>query len=201
MKLSLCSYVFSSLIPTSSRLNSNFSGLWRLDFNLVASHAICCAVLVDKTAKSIAIKLIEHRRRESASSLSQTPSRLNKNPTAKPNEQNKSSIDEDLIIDRIFFDPFCDGDKFVVENITRKRDEDFWDGPTLISVAKDGGMDDFGKIICTDPSTKDNEMTEEASYRCAANSSVAYLQLGEFILFTNEHISIQNYRHSYTLLN
>ena len=147
-----------------------------MNFNLVASHAICCATLIDKSAKLTALKLVEHRRREAASFLSQTPSRLNKKSKQKTNEQpltNKTSMDEDLKMDRIFFDPFCVGDKFVIENLIRKQDGNF------ISVAKDGRMDDFCKLICKDPSAVKKSQTEEALYRCAANSAVAYLELGK----------------------
>ena len=150
---------------------------------MVASHAICCAALIDKSAKAAALKLIEHRRRETASFMAQSPTRLNNKTTEKETDQktgSKSSIDEDLKMDRIFFDPFCNGNKFVVENIVRGQVGNFWDGPALIAVAKDGGIEDFCKLICRDPSADKKSQNEELLYRCASNSAVAYLQLGEF---------------------
>eukprot|EP00551_Chaetoceros_affinis_P004032 CAMPEP_0203678016 /NCGR_PEP_ID=MMETSP0090-20130426/30388_1 /ASSEMBLY_ACC=CAM_ASM_001088 /TAXON_ID=426623 /ORGANISM="Chaetoceros affinis, Strain CCMP159" /LENGTH=1215 /DNA_ID=CAMNT_0050545093 /DNA_START=1 /DNA_END=3648 /DNA_ORIENTATION=- len=162
-------------------------GLRHLKYNLVASHAICCATMIDKPAKAAALKLMEHRRRESASFMSQAPSRLTKKLVNDQSEKlddqstgSKISIDEDLKMDRIFFDPFCDGDKFAVENIVRKQDGNFWDGPAYISVAKDGDMNDFCKLICSDPSAVGTFQSEEAPYRYAANSAVAHLQLDAF---------------------
>ena len=174
---------FTSLHISYVYYEQCFIGLWSLKFNLVASHAICCATLIDKPAKATILKLIEHRRRESASFMYQSPSRLNKNAIQNQEEapgqkNNTISIDEDLKMDRIFFDPFCDGDKFAVENIVRKQDGSFWDGPAFISVAKDGDMLDFAKLICKDPSAVGIFQTEEALYRCAANSAVAHLQIG-----------------------
>lgn len=164
------------LITWNSNQNTltviNSLGLKSLKFNLVASHAICCATLIDKPTRTTALKLIEHRRRESASLMCQIPARLNK-------KSHQDSIDEDLKMDRIFFDPFCDGDKFAVENTVRKQNGNFWDGPAFIAVAKDGAMDDLCKVICFDPNNSANFETEEGLYRCAANSAIAYLQLGE----------------------
>ncbi len=166
------------------------AGLRQLKFNFVASHALCCATMIERSAKATAIKLMEHRRRESASLMSQAPSRLTKKQVNNQSENsdgestsNKNSIDENLKMDRIFFDPFCDGDKFSVENIVRKQDGNFWDGPAYISVAKDGDMNDFCKLICCDPSAVGIFQSEEAPYRYAANSAVAHLQLGKFDLF------------------
>jgi hypothetical protein len=179
--LKICLYYFSS---TSTQLLFQYTtGLKSLSYNLVASHAICCTSLIDKPAKATALKLVEHRRRESASFMSQTPSRLTKHlkKIRKDQHSSKSSIDEDLKMDRIFFDPFCDGDKFAVENIVRRQDGNFWEGPAFISVAKDGGMHDLGKLICRDPSAIESAQTDEALYRCAANSAVAHLQVGKLM--------------------
>ena len=82
-------------------------------------------MMIDKSAKVTALKLMEHRRRESASILSQAPARLAKKLSDDQIEKldgesagsSKISLDEDLKMDRIFFDPFCDGDKFAVENM------------------------------------------------------------------------------------
>ncbi len=174
-----------------------------MKFNLVASHAISCATLIDKSTKITALKLIEHRRRESASFMCQIPARLNKKSTQhlKDNHAStKNSIDEDLKMDRIFFDPFCDGDKFAVENIVRRQNGNFWDGPAYISVAKDGTMNDFCKLICFDPNTSANFETEEGLYRAAANSAVAYLQLGAsfdlltyLLTFSHKHLNTQTH--------
>ena len=86
-----------------------------------------------------------------------------------------------IILDTIKSDNNVEIENFSIENINRKQSGSFWDGPALISVAKDGGMDDFCKLICIDPLANENNPTEEASYRCASNSAVAYLRLGEFM--------------------
>lgn len=115
--------------------------------------------------------------------MSQVPVRLNKKTSQSLTALNaKNTIDEDLKMDRIFFDPFCTGDKFAVENTVRRQDGNFWDGPAFIAVAKDGTMDDFCKLICNDPNASAKFETEEGLYRCAANSAVAYLQLGKCTL-------------------
>jgi hypothetical protein len=148
---------------------------------------------VDDRAKSTAQKLIEHQRREIASFMAQMPSRLSKH-TAKNTDdkklksRNSASLDEDLKMDRIFFDSFCHGDKFAVENIVRKQNDDSWKGRALIAVAKDGNMDDFCKLICSDPSVNTGMRNEAASYRYAANSAVAYLQLGENSFLSGNHL-------------
>ena len=80
--------------------------------------------------------MIDHRRRQSASLLSQIPSRLNKTPSLlrkdddSIGEDSKSTIDDNLKMDRIMFDPFCESNKFVVEHFFRKHDGD-WIGPSL----------------------------------------------------------------------
>ena len=158
----------------------------------MASHAVCCATLIDQSTKTTALKLIEHRRREAASLMCQIPTRLSKNSTQnlKENQLNtKNSIDEDLKMDRIFFDPFCDGEKFAVENFVRRQDGNFWDGPAFIAVAKDGTMNDLCKLICFDPNAGADCETE-GLYRSAANSAVAYLQLGMSHMFFNYKIDI-----------
>ncbi len=191
---SLCRSVMTSRTPSVGKLKFlflhfsesqvliyiNLPGFKSLHYNLVASHAICCATLIDKATRTTALKLIEHRRREAASLICQIPTRLNKKSSHESKSDTKNSIDEDLNFDRIFFDPFCDGDKFAVENTVRKQNGNFWDGPAYIAVAKDGTMDDFCKLICIDPNASASFETEEGLYRCAANSAIAYLELGKF---------------------
>jgi hypothetical protein len=93
-------------------------------------------------------------------------------------------IDSDLKMDKVFFEAFCDGDTFVVENTIRKQGnsaESLWSGPGYIAVAKDGNMLDLAKQICEDISAKHiiGHDCEEAAYRCGANSAVSHVQLGK----------------------
>ena len=141
---------------------------------------------MDKSAQSTAMKLVEHRKIESASFLTQTPSRLKKKSSQSNKSESQSSkqisLDDDIKMDRIFFDPICDGDKSAVENLVRIHNESSLDDTAYISVAKDGSMSDFCKLICTDPSVIDDRGTEDVSYHYAANSAVAFLQLGKSLL-------------------
>jgi len=156
-------------------------GLWNLKYNPVAAHAIYGATMIDESVKDAAVKFIRHRRYQSGKFVSQTPTRLEK----YANEEEKE-IDADLKMDRVFFEAFCDGDTFVVENVMRKQGVDpssVWDGPAFISVAKDGNMLDLAKQICQDISAKHiiGHDCEEAAYRCGANSALSHIQLGTFL--------------------
>lgn len=165
----------------------------------MASHAIYCATIIDESARITASKLVDHRRRQSASFLSQLPSRLSKFSSFQSKkdddslgDESKSSIDEHLKMDRIFFDPFCDKNKCVVETLFRKQDGD-WIGPGFASVAKDTTLDDLRNHVCEDFCSRKslNSLTnEEENYRCAANSAIAYIQLGKDHIFRTDKINI-----------
>lgn len=109
-----------------------------------------------------------------------TPSRLDKY------SHNGKEIDQHLKMDKVFFEAFCEGDKFVVEHIIRKHgsnNENLWDGPAMIATAKDGSIFQLAKQICEDISAKHviGHDSEEAAYHCAANSTVSHIQLGMYL--------------------
>ncbi len=159
------------------------TGLYCLKYNDVAAHAIYCAAMIDNVIQKAASKLLDHKRRQSGSFMSQMPSRLNKKH--KMRQEDRNSLDYDLKMDCIFFDAFCEGDKSVVENTIRKQDKSsgsLWDGPGYIPVAKDGCINDLSKYVQEDLSINlmiGNE-EEETAYRCGANSAIAHLQLGKW---------------------
>jgi hypothetical protein len=156
-------------------------GLWSLKYNPVSAHAIYGAAMIEESVKDTAVKFIRHRRYQSGKFVSETPSRLEK-------YEEEKEIDANLKMDRVFFEAFCDGDTFVVENVLRKKGTDpdsIWDGPPFIAVAKDGNMLDLAKQICQDISAKHiiGHDCEEAAYRCGANSALSHIQLGKFEVF------------------
>ena len=183
LSLNLISFRYSYFNRTFSLL-----GLLKLVFSRVASHAIYCATTIDDSARITASKLVDHRRRQSASILSQLPSRLSKSSfhfkkdeDSSLGEESKNTIDENLKMDRIFFDPFCDGNKCVVETLFRKQDGD-WIGPGFASVVKDTTLDDLRNHVCEDLCYRhsiNSLSNEEETYRSAANSAMAYIQLGK----------------------
>ena len=137
--------------------------------------------MIEESVKDTAVKFIRHRRYQSGKFVSETPSRLEK-------YEEEKEIDANLKMDRVFFEAFCDGDTFVVENVLRKKGTDpdsIWDGPPFIAVAKDGNMLDLAKQICQDISAKHiiGHDCEEAAYRCGANSALSHIQLGKFKMF------------------
>ncbi len=137
--------------------------------------------MIDESIRDAAVKFIRHRRYQSGKFVSLTPTRLEKYARA----EDKKEIDADLKMDRVFFEAFCDGDTFVVENVMRKQGADtVWDGPAYISVAKDGKMLDLAKQICKDISAKHiiGHDCEEAAYRCGANSALSHIQLGKILV-------------------
>ena len=134
--------------------------------------------MIDSHVKETATRFIRHRRRQSAKFVFKTPARLKKYANSE-----EKDIDDDLKMDRVFFEGFCEGDKFVVESTVRKEGasgESLWDGPGFIPVAKDGSIQDLAKQICEDISAKHiiGHDCEEAAYRCGANSALSHVKLG-----------------------
>lgn len=173
------------------------NGIWQLDFDRTAAHALLCASAGNCSGRATAAKLIEHRRRQSSTFLSQLPARIDTaslnsllrggerdGPKSIPEDRNEQRLD--LIMDRIFFDPF--EEKTVLEYFVRKRVRKQgireWAGPCCVPVATKSSLDDVSGFLCQDSEQK-NEAIEshkglDASIRVAARSALAHLQLDAF---------------------
>ena len=180
------------------------TGTWRLDFDRVAAHTLLCAVAGDAVAKATAVKLVEHRQRQSSSFLSQLPARIDTEnltsltasqqnhrdgPKAIPEDKNQQRLD--LIMDRIFYDANEDSGKCLLEKFVRKRSgsgQDIrWTGPCCVPVATKSSLESICSHLCwnsefpSDGSESEKDMA--SSMRTAARSAFAHIQLGELYYF------------------
>jgi hypothetical protein len=160
----------------------SYRDCWSIQYNYASAHAMYSIYIMEDTIRKFTVKLLEKRRQQSLSFLLQIPSRLEK----KMSETEKISMDENLIMDRMFFEPFCDGGAFVVESVFRDPslgNKDVSDGSGYVLVTKDERLEDISNSICKDLSSKsfDDYDSEEATYKCGANSVVAYLKMDSFV--------------------
>ena len=176
-----------------------------MNFNHVAAHAIMSATLNNHLAKSIASKLLDHLRRQSATFLCRIPTRLSdtsmkselniesssrntKHHSGSDNSQPDGSTlsgkrlnDEEhqynVIIDRLFFDRFCKNDSCVLEYTHREENV----GRGYISIAKKSNFGAVCDHLIRHGSSMfptDYSNSDEALYHCGAQSAVAHLQIG-----------------------
>jgi len=169
----------------------SYDGLWSLRYNPISAHAILRMCTIDPSVKDIATKFIHYRRNQSAVFILKTPSRLDKYA------HDDKEIDHQLKMDKVFFEAFCEGDKFVVEHIIRSHGsdkDDIWNGPAMIATAKDGSIFQLAKQMCEDISAKHviGHDSKEAAYHCAANSTVSHIQLDAFSRLIYDDILNQN---------
>jgi len=177
--------VIASMCVSVMTATTSVNGIWRLHFDPVASHALLCATMVNKLAKATASKLIEHRCRQSLSFLTQLPFKLNS--LSQPPDVSVEHDDQRLnsIMDQIFFDPLCGNDKCIIENISRKKDDDLgddeWNGSSFVFVARESSIEELCKQLSTSLTPIANSLhfeSDDVPYRFAADSAASHLQLG-----------------------
>jgi hypothetical protein len=174
----------------------SYRNCWCIQYNNAAAHAIYSLCSMEHTIQKFTLKLLDKRRQQSLSFLLQIPSRLDKQLS---NTDNVVSMDENLMMDRMFFEPFCDGGTFVVESVIRDKrmsNNDLWDESGYMVVTKDERFDDVSKsTICNDISSissfDDYDSEEEATYKCGANSIVAYLKIDSFLASLKGYVDVQ----------
>jgi len=137
--------------------------------------------MISEPVRITVSKLVDHQLRQSSSALLQLPSLLNKDDSADDSSQfSLDGTQNNLTMDRLFFDPFCNKDKCVVEHFVRKRDEntdEIWTSQGYISIAKESCVDSMCSFICDYPTAVEGLFGVDAIYRCGANSAVAHIQL------------------------
>mmetsp|Transcript_51877 Transcript_51877/g.155692 ORF Transcript_51877/g.155692 Transcript_51877/m.155692 type:complete len:1076 (-) Transcript_51877:16-3243(-) len=181
------------------------NGIWRLDFDRIAAHSLLCVSACDASARSTAAKLIGHRRRQSSKFLSQLPAQIDiaclnmllrgeerDGPKSIPEDRNEQRLD--LIMDRIFFDPFEEKTgRCVLEKFVRKRVSNMgkvWAGPSCVPIATRSSLEDVCEYLCQDPEQR-SEVIEshkglDSSIRIASRSALAHLQLDAFSISIKE---------------
>ena len=174
-------FITSLCISVVTSFKSHNDVCWCIQYNNVAAHAIYSLCTMEHSIRKLTLKLLDKRRHQSLSFLLQIPSLLGKQQS-KTNKT--SSMDENLILDRMFFEPFCDGGTFVVESVIYDQSQgniDLEAGSYFMVVTKDERLDDISKSICNEESLLFEYGSEEEMYKCGANSIVAYLKIDSFV--------------------
>jgi hypothetical protein len=145
-----------------------------MQYDRIAGHALLAVVIYSEFAMKRTIKVLEQRRHQSASFLSQLPLHIDKS---------RQSLDTnvDLIMDQIFHDPLCKLETSVVEHVIqpgknyRKNNDKFF-----LPVALQVSLDDLCHHLISNsaPENKNGDPPEDEILRSSANSAVAHIQLG-----------------------
>lgn len=188
-------FITSLCISVVTSFKSHNDVCWCIQYNNVAAHTIYSLCTMEHTIRKLTLKLLDKRRHQSLSFLLQKPSLLGK----QQSETDKTiSMDENLILDRMVYEPFCDGSTCVVESVICDQNQgnnDLEAGSYFMVVTKDERFDDISKSICNEESLLFEYCSEEAMYKCGANSIVAYLKIDSFVS------SLRGYMDAPSLLN
>ena len=145
-----------------------------MQYDRIAGHALLAIVMDNGFAMKRSLKLLEQRRHQSASFLSQLPLHIDKS---------RQSLETkvDLIMDQIFHDPLCKQETSVVEHVIQpgknyRKDNDNFFLPVALQVSLD---DLCHHLISNSAPEKNGDPPEDEILRSSANSAVAHIQLGD----------------------
>jgi len=182
--------VVASLCVSVVSSTACVNGIWRLDYDTIAAHALIGVISQDEFAKDTATNLIELRRRQSATFVAQLPSLLDtsgvENLKGNPFDGPKTIVDDqdedhlDLLMDQIVRDSFDDSSGSVVDalKLIKTQEPKIKISKSLIKIAEKSSTQILSSLISS-PSQMLFFTSEDKNktLQCAASSSIANFQL------------------------
>jgi len=205
--------VVASLCVSVMTSSVCISGVWRLDYDRIATNALLGAIAGNKCAQNTACRLIEQRRLKSASFLTQLPSLvdtacldsiksgLNGGPLSIMEGTDEQQLD--IIMDRIVRDEFGEEGYCILDKLVR-----FENGNKtnfMIDIATRGKPKDISNHLCKALSPNSPSPFDEgkaAAQNCASSSTLAHFYLDSLSTLLSQNVSKgHNYFHQCTDTN
>jgi len=181
--------VVASLCVGVVNATSQWKGVRVLEYDKIAAHALLCAIRDNPRALQMAAKLIERRRSQTASFMSQLPSLIDKTPVTRLSGEFRGgpsapkSIPEDdeqrlgLLMNRIFYERHGKDNASVIEGLVRTRTGPDMDN-RLIAISQESSFDDMSPRICNSEMKSDPDVSDElASLEIAQTCAASHLHL------------------------
>jgi len=174
--------VMAALCISVMTASSPDNGTWRLDFDQVAADALLNLTKTCSSAATIAANLLDHRRLQSASFVSQLPSMIHLESLkirATTNTEDEEKLN--VIMDRIFFDKQSRSKRCAIEMLSLKRKKqasnDGWYEQFCVPVTMPSSLDRICAYLCKDP-LKDSDVISSCQ-----NGSLQFATLNIFSHF------------------